>query len=85
MDNSLTDFEIKGAYYWLFGFGLISLLFCFTLTRIDDTLTNSDREQVLNDTLKEVRSAQHSFTTGRTDSRQLVTESVYKDSVAKTK
>jgi hypothetical protein len=85
MDNSLTDFEIKGAYYWLFGFGLVSLIFCYTLTRIDETLTNSNREQVLNNTLKEVRSAQHSFTTGRVDSRQLVTESVYKDSAAKAK
>jgi hypothetical protein len=78
MDNSLTDFEIKGAYCWLFGFGLVGVLFCCMLVKIDNTLTNSNREQVLNNTLKEIRSAQGSITSGRIDGRQLVTESVAK-------
>lgn len=81
MDNSLTDFEVKGAYYWFFGVGILMSLFAYGLTRVDNGLTNSKREIILNSTLKEIRSAQHSLSTGKIDDRQLVTESVGKASV----
>ena len=76
MDNSVTPLEQRWAYMWFFGVGAIAICVAVTLATIDQSLTNSDREVRLNNTLKEVRSAQASFETRNVDKRLLVAQSV---------
>ena len=77
MDNALTPEEVKGAYAWFFGVGAIAIGIAFSLFTLDNSLTYSDREVRLNNTLKEIRSAQASFETRNLDQRLLVTQSVH--------
>lgn len=76
MHNTPTADEVKGAYQWLIGFGIVAVCLAIALASIDNKLTYSDRETRVNDTLKEIRSAQASFESRNVDRRLLVTESV---------
>lgn len=77
MDNALTPQEVKGAYFWFFCVGTVAIGVAFTLFQIDNGLTSSNREVRVNNTLKEIRSAQASFETRNVDQRVLVTQSVH--------
>ncbi len=63
--------EGKGAAKWLFRVGLIAVVFCISLYKIDQYLSTYPREQILRDTLYELRSAQTNLKSGVTDPRQL--------------
>jgi hypothetical protein len=76
MHDSVTPLEERWAYMWFFGVGALAICIATALATIDQNLTNSDREVRLNNTLKEVRSAQASFETRNLDRRMLVAKSV---------
>ena len=57
--------------------GTVAIGVAFTLFQIDNGLTSSNREVRVNNTLKEIRSAQASFETRNVDQRVLVTQSVH--------
>lgn len=55
---------------WLFGAGLVAVLFTCFLVCMDDLLTNSKGEIILRKKLEEIRSAQTSLPSRVTDERQ---------------
>lgn len=65
--------EQKSGMRWLVVVGLIAIAVSFTLKTADDRLSTSKREERLEQTLKELRTAQLSLPARVTDERQTQT------------
>lgn len=63
--------ERSGAYTWFFVVGALAIAFAYFLFWVDNTLTNSKREEKLGRDLYELRSAQTSLDSRSTDLRQV--------------
>lgn len=73
MSSSSTADQAKierDGYRWFFALGLVAIALSLALWTVDDVLSNSDSEQRLGQTLKELRTAQHTLPARVTDSRQ---------------
>lgn len=70
MENKLTEKERKDSWIWLFGAGTFAICIALFMFWSDRTLANSDHEQRLANTLREIRTAQSSLH-GTADPRQL--------------
>lgn len=66
----LNPDDQKAGIRWLFGAGACAVLLSLGLMKIDDYLTNSDKEQRLGRVLYELRLAQTNLTSGSPDDRQ---------------
>ncbi|MBX7137367.1 MAG: hypothetical protein K1X83_05235 [Oligoflexia bacterium] len=62
--------ELKAGMKWLWGAGLAAVLLSVALFCADEALTNSKRDQILGQTLNELRTAQTSIVSDTTDPRQ---------------
>lgn len=63
--------DVKAGYAWMLGAIVILAIFIIPgLISVDNYLTNSDREQVLGETLHELRGSQSGLKSGVTDWRQ---------------
>lgn len=67
----LNPQETRAGTRWFFLAGLFAIAFAFGLVKTDDFLTESKREQVLRDTLLELRTAQASLPSRSLDERAL--------------
>ena len=63
--------EASDGIKWMFGAGAFALALTAFLVYTDNSLIDSKREQILGETLRELRTAQTSLGTGLIDERQL--------------
>ena len=70
MRNVLTEKERRDSWIWLFVGGAFAICVASFMFWSDRTLSNSDSEKVLGQTIHEIRSAQVSFPSS-VDPRQL--------------
>jgi len=68
----LIEQEQKSGVRWFFGAGFVAVCLCYFLYYVDNSLTFSDREDRLAETLYDLRSAQTGLPSGAVDSRLLV-------------
>ncbi|MCI5066482.1 hypothetical protein MRY87_12230 [bacterium] len=67
---SSESYNTKGSYIWLAIAGSVAVLLSYSLFRVDNVLTYSDKEERLGKTLHELRSAQAEVSSGERDPRQ---------------
>ena len=65
-----TEAEIKAGYRWFFGAGVFAIILACGLYCADQRLSESKREEVLGNTLYDLRTAQSSLGTGSIDERR---------------
>jgi len=66
----VNPIEAARGARWFYTAGTVAIVLAFMLFRWDEWLSNSDREKVLGETLKELRTAQASLgSDGQTDPR----------------
>lgn len=63
--------EVRFGWTWFFCVGIIAVGFSFFLFSMDELLSNSDREQRLGQTLRELRTAQFTVANSPEDLRVL--------------
>ena len=66
----LNPKEVRDGQYWLLGAGAFAIVFSLFLQYVDHSLTTSQSEKVLGDTLYELRMAQSTVSAAATDPRQ---------------
>lgn len=69
MSNENNAQENNAAVGWFFGAGLVAVLLCISLYQVDEMLTHSKKEQILGETLRELRGAQFSIPSHGVDER----------------
>lgn len=66
----LSEADRKSGTAWFLGAGAFALALSFFLATVDNTLSTSKREEIIGDTLRELRTAQASLGYNPPDSRE---------------